>query len=326
MTTVVEVADLGVAAFCDELFSSMTRSDQRRWAEVYVRGLVSVPGRKSIRRICDDVVGWRADQCLQQFLNQSPWRWEPVRRALAQHAVVALRPEAWIVEDVVFPKNGGSSVGVARQYASSERRMLNCQLGIALFMANEHASCAVNWRLRLPESWDNDHVRRSRARLPEDERSRPRWQHILDVIDELTGWGCTVPPILTDARDQRQIQPLVRGLEKRGLRYVIRVPENALMLDSLGARRVLAETSCRRPKAKWLTNLSAIRLPELIGLVHLSHQTDRDMARLRDDFGLRHFEGRSYAGWHHHVTLVSAAHVYCTLQQLECGSDALNVV
>ncbi|MFC0110199.1 hypothetical protein ACFFRB_28540 [Kibdelosporangium aridum subsp. largum] len=48
------------------------------------------------------------------------------------------------------------------------------------------------------------------------------------------------------------------------------------------------------------------------------------MARLRDDFGLRHFEGRSYAGWHHHVTLVSAAH--WTLQQLECGSDALNVV
>jgi SRSO17 transposase len=26
--------------------------------------------------------------------------------------------------------------------------------------------------------------------------------------------------------------------------------------------------------------------------------------------GLRHFEGRSYIGWHHHVTLVSMAHAF----------------
>ena len=27
----------------------------------------------------------------------------------------------------------------------------------------------------------------------------------------------------------------------------------------------------------------------------------------------RHFEGRSYRGWHHHVTLVSVAHAFLTL-------------
>lgn len=32
--------------------------------------------------------------------------------------------------------------------------------------------------------------------------------------------------------------------------------------------------------------------------------------------GLAHFEGRTWNGWHHHVTLVSAAHAFCTLRRL----------
>src|SRR4051812_38071252 len=83
-----------LSEFCQEHLSSLARSDQRRWGEVYIRGLVSVPGRKSIKRISDYVVGWRADQCLQQFINQSTWRWEPVRRTLAQTVTSMVRPRA----------------------------------------------------------------------------------------------------------------------------------------------------------------------------------------------------------------------------------------
>jgi SRSO17 transposase len=37
---------------------------------------------------------------------------------------------------------------------------------------------------------------------------------------------------------------------------------------------------------------------------------------MNEHSGLRHFEGRSYRGWHHHVTLVSAAHGYLLLGRL----------
>src|SRR6266498_3104451 len=124
-----------ISEFCRRHLSSLPRSDQRRWGEVYVRGLISVPGRKSIKRICDHVVGWRADQSLQQFINQSPWRWEPVRCALAHAVSVVVRPRAWVVTEVVFPKHGSSSVGVARQFAPSAGRVLNCQLGLAVSAA-----------------------------------------------------------------------------------------------------------------------------------------------------------------------------------------------
>ena len=38
---------------------------------------------------------------------------------------------------------------------------------------------------------------------------------------------------------------------------------------------------------------------------------------LKGALGLDHFEGRGWAGWHHHVTLVSVAHGFLTLERLQ---------
>src|ERR1700761_8783819 len=73
----------GLTEFCYELFDSFARADQRRWGELYVRGLLTVPGRKTVRKI-SDLAGGGVEQCLQQFVNQSTWDWSAVRRDLAQ--------------------------------------------------------------------------------------------------------------------------------------------------------------------------------------------------------------------------------------------------
>jgi DDE superfamily endonuclease len=342
-----------VSLFCHDLFSSFARSDQRRWGEVYVRGLVSLPGRKTIRRISDHVVGGRADQSLQQFVNQSPWRWEPVRERLAHRVATALRPRALIVEDTVFAKNGTGSVGVARQYAAPARRMLSCQLGLAVLLATDDGCVPVNWRLRLPRAWDDDDTRRSRTRVPDTERHRPRRAHVLNMIDEMTaGWDLPPMPVLIDARDERDVEMLMRGLDARDLRYAVRVADDTpapaparrmgqlimnvretagdrtehvrfvlAPVDRAGTtngthparrRRVLAEWAAGRPRpaAVHLTNLTHDQLPDLVRLVRSRRRSAEDLDRLQDEFGLGDFEGRSFAGWHHHVTLVSVAHAY----------------
>jgi len=141
--------------FAGEMFDSMRRKDQRRWGEVYLRGLMLDGKRKSIEPMAarlDD----GDEQCLQQFVSQSPWDWQPVRRALAVRVSAEIGPEAWIVDDTGFPKFGKMSVGVARQYFAALGKVGNCQLGVSINAASEQASCPLDWRLFIPEEWDED--------------------------------------------------------------------------------------------------------------------------------------------------------------------------
>lgn len=361
----------GLAEFCDELFETLGRSDQRRWAEVYVRGLLLVPGRKSIRRISEGVLGHDAGQSLQQFVNQSPWPWAPVRRSLAGLVNRVARPRAWVVREVAFPKNGASSVGVARQYAPSERRMLNCQRAVGVFLVGDRGAVAVNWRLLLPRSWDDDAGRRAKSRVPEGERSRRAWQYPLECFDEMAGsWGLPVAPVVVDLGGDPDALPLLGGLEERGMRYLARVsaatpvlPVNLVgasggartvgQLVAAAARRgrtalswrdeatgavtasdfvlttlpgharagggrprhVLAEWQAGedRPQAVWIANPGPVGLRELVDLLHAEALVGAEVDRLSEGFGLLHFEGRSFRGWHHHVTLASVAHGYRVL-------------
>jgi hypothetical protein len=377
---------------CGELFWPLARTDQRRWAEVYLRGLISVPGRKSIRRIAEHVVGYPAEQSLQQFLSQSPWDEKPVRRNLATAVSAALRPRAWAFREVAFPKHGRNSVAVARQYVPSAGRVLNGQVGTAMFLASAAGSCPVSWRLRMPRCWDDDALRRAGAGVPEGERQQPWWWYVLDTVDEMRdSWGLPPAPLLVDARPERELEPLLSGLEARGLRYLVtagdcwvrpagggpaprtryerrvnvaeaaaavpsgrrsliglpdgrpgRVGCSTFALTPLAGgsekapgrpvaaagyrppRSLLVEwpLGCHRPAGTWVTNLGRAGLTSLVGLARLSDPVDDALARLSEQCGLQHFEGRSFRGWHHHVTLVSAAHGYRLLRELGAGRSA----
>jgi SRSO17 transposase len=72
------------------------------------------------------------------------------------------------------------------------------------------------------------------------------------------------------------------------------------------------------PVKYWLANLPAdSSLERLVGLAKLRWRVEHDYRELKDALGLDHFEGRSWQGWHHHVTLVSVAHGFVTLQRLD---------
>ncbi|MFF7587284.1 IS701 family transposase [Kitasatospora purpeofusca] len=57
----------------------------------------------------------------------------------------------------------------------------------------------------------------------------------------------------------------------------------------------------------WLTDL-AEDAPGVLALLDAASATRSTVDRLGSDFGLLDFSGRSYTGWHHHMTLVSAAY------------------
>jgi SRSO17 transposase len=382
-----------LVAFAEEMLASLPRSDQRRWGEVYLRGLMLDGKRKSIEPMAARLADGD-EQCLQQFVNQSPWAWQPVRLRLARRVSAAISPEAWIVDDTGFPKFGRDSVGVARQYCGALGKVGNCQVGVSINAATDEASCPLDWRLFLPEEWDDDSERRAKAHLPADERHRPKWRLALEMLDGLRAGGLQPPVILADGA-YGEISEFRLQLEARELEYVLQVKggtsayadgvrrqmpaysgagrppkpryrerRSSLKTLALAAGREALETvswregsrgklcsrflalrvrpanvQLRRAAAEdelplawlvcewpddadepikyWLSNLPAnTPLTRLVTLAKLRWRVEHDYRELKDALGLDHFEGRSFRGWHHHVTLASLAHGFLTLERL----------
>jgi hypothetical protein len=65
----------------------------------------------------------------------------------------------------------------------------------------------------------------------------------------------------------------------------------------------------------WLTNMLQARPEQVLTLARLRRQVNFDRERITSRVGLRDFSGRSYVGWHRHMTLTSVAHVIATLSQ-----------
>jgi len=67
------------------------------------------------------------------------------------------------------------------------------------------------------------------------------------------------------------------------------------------------------PTDYWLSNLPAdTPLEQLVRLAKIRWRIEHDYRELKDGLGLDHFEGRSYTGWHRHVTLAALAQAFCT--------------
>lgn len=62
------------------------------------------------------------------------------------------------------------------------------------------------------------------------------------------------------------------------------------------------------PEELWLTDLTTARPATLVRLSRFAERVDRDFTEIADRVGIRDFSGRSFGGWHRHVTLASAAH------------------
>jgi SRSO17 transposase len=382
-------------AFADEVFEgAIGRSEQRRWGGVYLRGLMLEGRRKSVEPMAARLEDGD-EQCLQQFVNQSPWDERVVRANLARRMTAEIGPQAWIVDDTGFPKKGRFSVGVARQYSGTLGRTDNCQIGVSISAATDAASCPLDWRIYLPAEWDDDGERRRKAHVPDEVRHRPKWQLALEMIDELRGWGIDPPTLCADA-GYGEITAFRQGLDDRGIDYIVQVraatsayppavepelppwkgrgrppvaryhatpsslrdlvlnvgadqalqvtwrqgsrgpmrsrfvtlrvrPANiqlrraaATTQTELPVRWLLAEWPADAPEPTdyWLSSLPPDTPPaELVRLGKLRWRIEHDYRELKDALGLDHFEGRSYRGWHHHVTLVSVAHAFLTLER-----------
>jgi SRSO17 transposase len=73
-----------------------------------------------------------------------------------------------------------------------------------------------------------------------------------------------------------------------------------------------------KPTKYWLADLRGehLGLRRFVRLAKGRWRIEQDYRELKDELGLDHFEGRSWPGWHHHVTLASMAYAFLVLEGL----------
>lgn len=63
-------------------------------------------------------------------------------------------------------------------------------------------------------------------------------------------------------------------------------------------------------------------LEQLVFVTKMRWRIERDYQDLKQDFGLGHFEGRGWRGFHHHATLSIAAYAFLMARRLQMGASA----
>ncbi len=415
-----QIADVRprLVAFAAEMLGDLPRKDQRATGELYARGLLADGRRKSMQPMAGRL--GVDHQRLQQFITSSTWVYPVVRRNVARWFAGSQPVEALVIDDTGFPKDGPASPCVARQYSGTLGKTANCQIGVSVHLVNEHASCAADWRLFCPQSWDDQQAadeaavavirrRRERAHMPDDVRHTEKWRLALEMIDELAGpggWG--VLDQITAREGARPLAVADAGyggnttfrleLENRDWRYVVAVkgttsaypgdaqpvtrslgggpgrpPRPAYPAPAANLRQLAiahagqiqpvtwrqgTKTTNSNPTAAMTSHFVAIRvrpanrdipraddgsLPEgwllaewppeadeptdywlsnlppdtpaaeLVRLAKIRWRIEHDYRELKTGLGLDHFEGRSFAGWHRHVTLAVLAQAFITM-------------
>jgi SRSO17 transposase len=412
--------------FAAEMLGGLPRKDQRAAGELYVRGLLTDGRRKSMQPMAARL--GVDHQRLQQFITSSTWDYTAVRRNVARWFAGSQAVEALVIDDTGFAKDGAASPCVARQYSGTLGKVANCQIGVSVHLVNEHASCAADWRLFCPESWDDAALadpaqaararrRRERAGIPDEVRHAEKWRLALEMIEEMTGpggWG--VPEEITAAGGARPVVTADAGygdntafrleLDTRGWQYAVAVkgttsayagdaqpvtrtlgggpgrppkpayprpPVNLRQLALASADQVrpvtwrqgtkatsgnpdaamtshfvairvrpanrdipraddgtlpdcwlLAEwpPEADEPTGYWLSNLPPdTPIAELVRLAKIRWRVEHDYRELKTGLGLGHFEGRSFTGWHRHVTLAVLAQAFCTMIRTDPKDD-----
>jgi len=241
----------------DGLFGRMRglfyRTESRRHAEQYVRGLLAPLQRKNGWTMAE-YVGELEPKALQRFLNLSPWNVDELLVLNRDYAMESLAsPDAIMVADPTgFPKKGTKSVGVQRQYSGTMGRVDNCQIATFLaYVTPGRDRVLLDRRLYLPEqSWLGDPDRCAEAGVPEDISFRTRPQQVIDMIDSAI--AAKVPFAWFTADEEFGQNPGLRDyLQAAGIGYVMAVPKNTTFLDTTGKEVKLQHLAPRLNHTKW---------------------------------------------------------------------------
>jgi SRSO17 transposase len=227
-----------ITTFLQRYLPRFYRAEQRTHATLVIRGLLSGLQRKTCEPIAVEAGVHRKP--VQNFVGAGGWDDESVMAELRVHVCEVLAdPQAILIVDPSgFPKSGGESCGVARQWCGRLGKQDNCQLGVFLAYAAPGGYAPLDRRLYLPEDWAADAERRKKCHVPEAVTFQESWRIAVALLERCRE---ALPHAWVSGDDELGRPAQFRGwLRRHGERYVLDVPCNTNVRD----------LECRRPRRR----------------------------------------------------------------------------
>jgi SRSO17 transposase len=218
-----------ITSFLGRYLPRFYRVEQRTHAALVIRGLLSGLQRKTCEPIAVEAGVHRKP--VQNFVGSGGWDDEAVMAELRGHVREVLgHPDAVLILDPSgFPKSGGESCGVARQWCGRLGKQDNCQLGVFLASTPPGGYAPLDRRLYLPEGWASDPVRRGKCHVPEAVTFKESWRIAVDLLERCRK---DLPHAWVSGDDEMGRPAQFRGwLRRHGERYVLDVPCNTSVRD-----------------------------------------------------------------------------------------------
>jgi SRSO17 transposase len=218
-----------IATFLQPFAPLFRRVQSQQSLERYVTGLLTDLDRKNCDTIASAVAGTSTER-LQHLLTDAEWDSRELDGARVRSLNIrSPKGGILVLDDTSFPKQGKSSVGVARQYCGELGKRANCQVVVsAEYVADEPESrTPLHWplsaRVYLPEEgWAKDNERRERARVPEAVGFETKPQIGLSLVERAREWEVPFGVVVADS-GYGDNPNFLRGLEEKESAYVCAV-------------------------------------------------------------------------------------------------------
>src|SRR5690348_15876933 len=227
------------------------RVERRRRLAAFVRGLLAGLPRVNCWSIAEHA-GERCPRGMQRLLSEAVWDEAGMRDDLRGYVLEHFADPAavMVVDETGDLKKGTATAGTQRQYTGTAGRTENAQVAVYLAYAAPAESAFLERALYLPRSWTCDPARCAAAGVPADTAFATKPALAQEMIGRALDAG-TPAGWVTGDEVYGQDPRLRAELARRGLGYVLAIPESHPVVTGIGPRPAI-ELAGRLPARAWL--------------------------------------------------------------------------
>ena len=194
----------------------------------YIRGLFKSEKNRANCTSISDSLGEFDHQSLNHLLTESPWSHIKVLEVLSLKAGELFKEDqevALLIDEVGFRKKGKHSACVGRQYLGCIGKQDNGQVAVVAGLSQGRHYCPIDGRLFMPESWEYDHYRRKKAKIPDHINHQTKPQMALLMVEDFKKRGVRFDYLAFNAL-YGSSSDFIDTLNSAGMQFIGDVKEN----------------------------------------------------------------------------------------------------